>query len=33
MRRMREAKRMTVTSPAGTKLDIRIEGARVGMIP
>jgi 2,5-dihydroxypyridine 5,6-dioxygenase len=30
MRRMREAKTMTVTSPAGTKLDIRIEGARVG---
>lgn len=30
MRRMREAKAMKVTSPAGTKLDIRIEGARVG---
>ena len=30
MRLMREAKAMTVTSPAGTKLDVRIEGARVG---
>jgi 2,5-dihydroxypyridine 5,6-dioxygenase len=30
MRRMREAKTMKVTSSAGTKLDIRIEGARVG---
>ena len=30
MRLMREAKSMKVTSPAGTKLDIRIEGARVG---
>jgi 2,5-dihydroxypyridine 5,6-dioxygenase len=30
MRRMRQAKAMTVTSPAGTRLDIRIEGARVG---
>lgn len=30
MRRMREAKTMKVTSPAGTQLDIRIEGARVG---
>ena len=30
MRRMREAKMMKVTSPAGTRLDIRIEGARVG---
>jgi 2,5-dihydroxypyridine 5,6-dioxygenase len=30
MRRMREAKTMRVTSPAGTQLDIRIEGARVG---
>jgi 2,5-dihydroxypyridine 5,6-dioxygenase len=30
MRRMREAKAMKVTSPAGTSLDIRIEGARVG---
>ena len=30
MRLMREAKTMTVTSPAGTRLDIRIEGARVG---
>ena len=30
MRRMREAKAMRVTSPAGTQLDIRIEGARVG---
>jgi 2,5-dihydroxypyridine 5,6-dioxygenase len=30
MRLMREAKVMKVTSPAGTRLDIRIEGARVG---
>jgi len=30
MRRMREAKTMKVTSPAGTRLEIRIEGARVG---
>ncbi len=30
MRLMRDAKAMKVTSPAGTKLDIRIEGARVG---
>jgi 2,5-dihydroxypyridine 5,6-dioxygenase len=30
MRRMREAKAMKVTSPAGTRLEIRIEGARVG---
>jgi len=30
MRRLREAKRMEVVSPAGTRLDIRIEGARVG---
>ena len=30
MRLMRETKSMNVTSPAGTKLDIRIEGARVG---
>jgi len=30
MRRLREAKRMTVASPAGTRLDIRVEGARVG---
>ena len=30
MRRLREAKRMEVTSPAGTRLDIRVEGARVG---
>ncbi|MSQ64537.1 MAG: peptidase M29 [Betaproteobacteria bacterium] len=30
MRLLREAKSMKVTSPAGTKLDIRIEGARVG---
>ncbi len=30
MRRLREAKRMTVTSPAGTVLSIRVEGARVG---
>ncbi|HUK06000.1 MAG TPA: peptidase M29 [Burkholderiales bacterium] len=30
MRRLREAKVMKVSSPAGTKLDIRIEGARVG---
>ena len=30
MRLMREAKSMKVTSPAGTKLEIRIVGARVG---
>lgn len=30
MRRLREAKRMTVTSAAGTNLAIRLEGARVG---
>ncbi len=30
MRRLREAKRMTVSSPAGTDLEIRVEGARVG---
>jgi 2,5-dihydroxypyridine 5,6-dioxygenase len=30
MRLLREARAMKVTSPAGTKLDIRIEGARVG---
>ena len=30
MRRLRAAKRMEVVSPAGTRLDIRIEGARVG---
>jgi len=30
MRRLKQAKRMRVTSPAGTELDIRIEGARVG---
>jgi 2,5-dihydroxypyridine 5,6-dioxygenase len=30
MRLLRDAKAMLVTSPAGTKLDIRIEGARVG---
>jgi len=30
MRQLREATAMTVASPAGTKLDIRIEGARVG---
>jgi 2,5-dihydroxypyridine 5,6-dioxygenase len=30
MRSLRAAKQMTVTSPAGTTLDIRIEGARVG---
>jgi len=30
MRRLREAKRMEVASPAGTRLDIRIEGAQVG---
>jgi 2,5-dihydroxypyridine 5,6-dioxygenase len=30
MRLMRDAKVMKVSSPAGTKLDIRIEGARVG---
>lgn len=30
MRRLREAKRMAISSPAGTKLDIRVEGAKVG---
>jgi 2,5-dihydroxypyridine 5,6-dioxygenase len=30
MRQLREAKRMTVTSPAGTALQIGVEGARVG---
>jgi len=30
MRRLRGGKRMSVTSPAGTALDIRLEGARVG---
>jgi len=30
MRTLRAAKRMTVTSPAGTALDIRVAGARVG---
>jgi 2,5-dihydroxypyridine 5,6-dioxygenase len=30
MRRLREAKRMKVSSPAGTSLDILVEGARVG---
>lgn len=30
MRRLRDAKRMQVTSPAGTDLAIRVEGARVG---
>jgi 2,5-dihydroxypyridine 5,6-dioxygenase len=30
MRRLRGAKRMTVSSRAGTALDIRVEGARVG---
>ena len=30
MRLLREARRMKVTSPAGTRLEIRIEGARVG---
>ncbi len=30
MRRLREAKQMTVTSPAGTALAIRVAGARVG---
>jgi 2,5-dihydroxypyridine 5,6-dioxygenase len=30
MRKLRDAKRMTVASPAGTRLDIRVEGARVG---
>src|SRR5258707_1275387 len=30
MRQLREAKAMKVTSSAGTRLDIRIEGARVG---
>ena len=30
MRQLREAKRMKVSSPAGTALDIGVEGARVG---
>ena len=30
MRRLRDAKRMEIRSLAGTKLDIRVEGARVG---
>ena len=30
MRRLRDAKRMRVASPAGTALDISVEGARVG---
>jgi 2,5-dihydroxypyridine 5,6-dioxygenase len=30
MRLLREAKDMTVSSPSGTRLDIRVEGARVG---
>ncbi len=30
MRRLREGKQMKVTSPAGTRLEIRLEGARVG---
>jgi len=30
MRRLREAKRMRVTSPAGTSLEIAVNGARVG---
>lgn len=30
MKRLREAREMTVTSPAGTDLKIRVEGARVG---
>jgi 2,5-dihydroxypyridine 5,6-dioxygenase len=30
MRQLREAKRMTVSSPAGTALDISVDGARVG---
>jgi 2,5-dihydroxypyridine 5,6-dioxygenase len=30
MRRLRESKRMKVTSPSGTALEIRLEGARVG---
>jgi 2,5-dihydroxypyridine 5,6-dioxygenase len=30
MRQLREAKRMKVSSPAGTALDIAVEGARVG---
>jgi 2,5-dihydroxypyridine 5,6-dioxygenase len=30
MRRLRSAKRMRVSSPSGTRLDIRVEGARVG---
>jgi 2,5-dihydroxypyridine 5,6-dioxygenase len=30
MRRLREGKKMKVTSPAGTNLDIALEGARVG---
>ncbi len=30
MRRLRESRRMTVTSPAGTRLEIDVQGARVG---
>jgi 2,5-dihydroxypyridine 5,6-dioxygenase len=30
MRRLKGAKQMRVTSPAGTRLDIKVEGARVG---
>ena len=30
MRRLKGAKQMKVTSPAGTRLDIKVEGARVG---
>ena len=30
MRLLKDAKHMSVTSPAGTRLDIRVEGARVG---
>jgi 2,5-dihydroxypyridine 5,6-dioxygenase len=30
MRRLKEGKRMNVTSPAGTRLEISLEGARVG---
>jgi 2,5-dihydroxypyridine 5,6-dioxygenase len=30
MRRLKGAKRMTVASPAGTELDIALEGARIG---
>ena len=30
MRLLREAKRMTVSSPAGTQLEIQVQGARVG---